>query len=127
MCRQYCHKGVCRPCNDKCAVSCEHKTCNKGCLEPCAICAKKCLWKCEHQGKCELSCGIPCDRLPCNKRCNKTTRCGHICAGICGEDCPPYCDVNCAPKKIKNQGKFNLNCFVIVWKLYIMFNIIIFF
>jgi hypothetical protein len=109
MCNQYCHDGECRPCNNKCAVSCDHITCNENFLEPCAVCAKKCSWKCEHQGKCKLSCGIPCDRLPCNERCNEKTKCGHKCAGVCGEICPPYCDdVNCASEKIKNQGRLIL-------------------
>ncbi|GBC08311.1 hypothetical protein RclHR1_08010001 [Rhizophagus clarus] len=105
ICGQFCHKGECQPCNNECALSCEHKkACNKDCLEPCAVCAKKCSWECRHQEKCELSCGIPCNRLPCNKRCDKKTKCGHACAGICGEICPLYCaDVNCAPKKIRNQ------------------------
>jgi hypothetical protein len=107
MCDEQCsHKGECRPCNGKCAVSCDHKTCSKDCLELCTVCAKKCSWECRHRGKCELSCGIPCDRLPCNERCDKKAKCGHNCAGICGEICPTHCaDANCAPKKIKNQGK----------------------
>ncbi|CAB4391624.1 unnamed protein product [Rhizophagus irregularis] len=104
MCEQSCHKGECRPCNGKCLVSCDHKTCSKDCLEPCAVCAKNCSWECKHRGKCELSCGIPCNRLPCNERCDKKAKCGHNCAGICGEICPTHCaNANCVPKKINNQ------------------------
>ncbi|RGB42061.1 AAA domain-containing protein [Rhizophagus diaphanus] len=111
MCKQDCHTGECRSCNDKCAVSCEHtkKACNKECSEPCAVCAKQCSWECKHKGKCELSCGIPCDRLPCNVRCDKKLRCGHTCAGVCGEICPPCADAKCAPKEVKNQVSDRIN------------------
>ncbi|CAB4430544.1 unnamed protein product [Rhizophagus irregularis] len=71
------------PCKDNCTVICEHTSCNKRCLEPCAVCAENCSWECEHQGRCELSCGVPCYRLPCNERCNKILECGHNCAGVC--------------------------------------------
>ncbi|GBC00890.1 hypothetical protein RclHR1_00400004 [Rhizophagus clarus] len=109
-CKQDCHRGECQPCDDKCAVSCEHtkKVCNKDCSEPCVVCSKQCSWECKHQGKCELSCGIPCDRLPCNERCDKKVKCGHMCAGICGEICPPFC-AKCAPKEFKNQVSDRIN------------------
>jgi hypothetical protein len=34
--------------------------------------------------------------------------CGHRCAGVCGEICPSkdFC-VDCAPEKVKSQGKLN--------------------
>ncbi|CAB5387849.1 unnamed protein product [Rhizophagus irregularis] len=104
-CKSHCHKGKeCPPCKDDCTVICEHASCNKRCLEPCAVCAEKCSWECEHQGKCELSCGFPCYRLPCNERCDKILECGHNCAGVCGEICPSkdFC-VDCAPEVVKNQ------------------------
>ncbi|CAG8617771.1 554_t:CDS:10, partial [Funneliformis mosseae] len=105
ICNTYCHEGkACPPCKNKCTVSCMHTSCDKECLEPCAVCAEKCLWKCEHQGKCELSCGAPCHRLPCNERCNKQLECGHVCAGVCGENCPSelFC-VICAPINVRSQ------------------------
>ncbi|GBB88735.1 hypothetical protein RclHR1_15310002 [Rhizophagus clarus] len=104
-CRSRCHEGrECPLCENDCRVTCEHTSCNKRCLEPCAVCAKKCSWECEHQGSCELSCGFPCYRLPCNERCNKVLECGHNCAGVCGEICPSkdFC-INCASEKVKNQ------------------------
>ncbi|CAB4484431.1 unnamed protein product [Rhizophagus irregularis] len=104
-CKLYCHEGrECPPCKNLCTVICEHTSCHKHCLDPCAVCAEKCLWECKHQGRCELSCGAPCYRLPCNERCNKVLECGHKCAGVCGEICPSkdFC-VNCAPEKVKNQ------------------------
>ncbi|GBB94416.1 hypothetical protein RclHR1_02350015 [Rhizophagus clarus] len=106
-CTINCHEGEeCPPCKMKnnCIVSCIHSSCNKRCLEPCVVCAEKCSWECEHQGRCELSCGVPCYRLPCNERCNKVLECGHNCAGICGESCPSkdFC-VNCASEKVKSQ------------------------
>ncbi|GBC46709.1 uncharacterized protein OCT59_017758 [Rhizophagus irregularis] len=104
-CKSHCHKGKeCPPCKDNCTVICEHTSCNKRCLEPCAVCAENCSWECEHQGRCELSCGVPCYRLPCNERCNKILECGHNCAGVCGEICPSkdFC-VDCASEEVKNQ------------------------
>src|SRR5207248_10934562 len=100
---QYCHEGECPPCMFQCIISCKHTKCTKGCLEPCATCAEKCLWECKHKGRCELSCGVPCYRLPCNERCDKQWYCGHRCAGICGEVCPSreFC-VICAPERVKN-------------------------
>jgi hypothetical protein len=110
ICKQYCHEGnECPPCESKCTVLCEHTACVESCSEPCTVCAEKCLWECEHQGKCELSCGAPCYRLPCNERCNKELECGHKCAGVCGEICPSkdFC-VDCAPEKVKSQGMLKL-------------------
>ncbi|CAG8568516.1 1267_t:CDS:10 [Funneliformis mosseae] len=105
ICKRGCHEGEsCLPCKKECMISCEHKTCDKICLEPCVICAKPCAWECTHQGKCELSCGVPCYRLPCNKRCEKKLECGHLCPGVCGELCPPkiYC-ITCASEDIRSQ------------------------
>ncbi|RIA89999.1 hypothetical protein C1645_805971 [Glomus cerebriforme] len=105
LCREICHEGgECPPCRNRCAISCEHKTCRKRCIEPCAVCPEKCLWECKHRGKCELSCGVPCSRLPCNVRCDKKLECGHRCAGVCGEICPSkdFC-VECAPEKVTSQ------------------------
>ncbi|PKY21705.1 hypothetical protein RhiirB3_525223 [Rhizophagus irregularis] len=104
-CKSHCHEGKeCPPCEDNCTVICEHTSCNKHCLEPCAVCTEKCSWECEHQGRCELSCGVSCYRLPCNERCNKILECGHNCAGVCGEICPSkdFC-VDCAPENVLNQ------------------------
>ncbi|CAI2180938.1 10853_t:CDS:10 [Funneliformis geosporum] len=104
-CGRPCHDGnMCSPCNNKCTVLCKHTSCTVKCLEPCVVCAEKCSWECEHQGKCELSCGAPCYRLPCDEKCNKKLECGHKCVGVCGEICPSkdFCAI-CAPEKIKNQ------------------------
>jgi hypothetical protein len=42
-CKSRCHEGrECPPCKDYCTVICKHISCNKHCLEPCAVCAEKC-------------------------------------------------------------------------------------
>ncbi|ETL45649.1 hypothetical protein L916_04299, partial [Phytophthora nicotianae] len=105
-CRGFCHgTAPCPPCQRVCDVfSCEHGSCNHPCSEPCAACAERCCWSCEHCGDCPLPCGAPCNRRLCDLRCTEILSCGHQCPSVCGEDCPSqeYCHI-CADDDVKQR------------------------
>uniref|UniRef100_T1IT11 non-specific serine/threonine protein kinase n=1 Tax=Strigamia maritima TaxID=126957 RepID=T1IT11_STRMM len=90
---------VCPPCDQPCAIQCEHRKCLKQCGQQCIKCTKKCSWSCPHH-QCTKMCYELCDRTPCNQHCKRQLKCGHLCAGLCGEKCPNVCKV-CNKREIK--------------------------
>jgi len=104
-CKKFCHGEVkCSPCDQPCAISCDHSVCSKLCREPCAPCPERCTWGCKHRRPCDMPCAVPCNINPCSKRCDWQLDCGHQCPSVCGEACPPtgFCQ-ECAEPALLNR------------------------
>lgn len=96
-CKSPCSEN-CPPCEEKCAIACEHNKCMRKCGVPCNMCRENCEWQCKHF-KCTMLCSEPCNRPRCNKPCKKKLKCDHMCIGLCGEECPSLCRI-CDEEKV---------------------------